>query len=44
MFPLIAVAHDERLQELRAIADKLKEDSWKYPSVETLLGLSNNRF
>ena len=35
--------HEERLKKLRSLADKLKEDSWKYPSpsasVDKLLSL-----
>lgn len=31
--------HDKRLNLLREQANKLKDDSWKYSSVDKLLGL-----
>lgn len=31
--------HEQRMKNMREVADKLKEDSWKYPPVEKLLGL-----
>ncbi|CAG2102615.1 unnamed protein product [Medioppia subpectinata] len=31
--------HSQRLKSLREVSDKLKEDVWKYPTVQTLLGL-----
>ncbi len=31
--------HLQRLKSLRESSDKLKDDSWKYPSVDKLLGL-----
>jgi len=31
--------HLQRLKSLRELSDKLKDDSWKYPSVDKLLGL-----
>ncbi|XP_054156121.1 uncharacterized protein LOC128954552 [Oppia nitens] len=31
--------HLQRVKNLREVSDKLKEDVWKYPTVESLLGL-----
>ncbi|XP_013776114.1 anaphase-promoting complex subunit 16-like [Limulus polyphemus] len=31
--------HEQRLTNLRQLADKLKDDDWKYTPVEKLLGL-----
>ncbi|XP_037523332.1 uncharacterized protein LOC119400383 [Rhipicephalus sanguineus] len=31
--------HEQRLQKLRAISEKLKEDAWKYEPIEKLLGM-----
>lgn len=31
--------HEQRLQSMREVAEKLKDDSWKYLSLEKLLGL-----
>lgn len=31
--------HQQRLTALRELADKLQETSWKYPSIDQLLGL-----
>jgi len=31
--------HEQRLKELKELANTLKEDSWKYPPVDKLLGL-----
>ncbi|XP_064478218.1 uncharacterized protein LOC135391732 isoform X2 [Ornithodoros turicata] len=30
--------HEQRLQSLRNVADKLKDDDWKYEPIENLLG------
>lgn len=31
--------HEDRLQKLRAAAESLKEDEWRYDPIEKLLGL-----
>nr|XP_015916762.1 uncharacterized protein LOC107446592 isoform X3 [Parasteatoda tepidariorum] len=31
--------HHQRLEQLRHLAEKLKEDAWMYPDLETKLGL-----
>ncbi|KAK8773111.1 hypothetical protein V5799_012356 [Amblyomma americanum] len=31
--------HEQRLQKLRAISEKLKDDAWKYEPIEKLLGM-----
>lgn len=31
--------HEQRLQKLRAISEKLKDDAWKYEPIEKLLGI-----
>ncbi|GIX84977.1 uncharacterized protein CEXT_482711 [Caerostris extrusa] len=32
-------ALDKRLEQLRQVAEKLKEDAWLYPDIETKLGI-----
>lgn len=31
--------HERRLKEMQEVAEKLKEDAWKYTPIEKLLGL-----
>ncbi|GFR11121.1 uncharacterized protein TNCT_174201 [Trichonephila clavata] len=31
--------HTQRLEQLRSLSEKLKEDAWLYPDLETTLGI-----
>ncbi|KAI1291851.1 hypothetical protein HDE_07590 [Halotydeus destructor] len=37
--PLDKELHERRLKSLQEVAEKLKDDSWKYTPIEKLLGL-----